>query len=208
MAERLESLIEKIEKQAVDEAGRKAAALLDDARREAESIVREGRQQAEQLTERAQQEAEATKRTGEAALRQAARDVELQLKESITELFDRVFRRSLDGAFEPGFLKDLILTITSSWARDPTQFEISLSEQDKENLEKLLFSSATKELSETVSLYGGGGDRNKGFRLGLRDGNMYYDFTDSAIQEVLWTTVGPRLREILEGEADQSGASA
>ena len=202
----LESLIEKIEREAVDEADKKAQELLDAARREAEVVVREAQEKAERLTSEARKEAEKTKRAGEAALKQSARDAELRLKESVTDLFDRVFLRELVRTLEPAFLKELILTITSQWARDPAGFELTLTEEDKQDLEALLFDGMRQELADTVSLDGGGHDGGAGFRLRLRAGEVFYDFTSAAIKEILWSNIGPRLREILDGDAERADA--
>ena len=193
----LESLIEKIKKEAIEEgqqasdrivnkAKEEAVAITDNAEVEAEKIVSDAKVQAEKLQENANQ-----------ALRQAARDVELLLKEQLSTLFDRVFKREVGGALGPDFLEGIILKLVTEWAKEGA-VGVAVSAADKEKLETLLFSHLEEELKESVTIRASHAVA-KGFRFELKGGSVYYDFTDETIAEALKAFINPSLQAILNG---------
>ncbi len=70
--------------------------------------------------------------------------------------------------------------------------------KDKEKLEQLLFSGVNSKLRDTITLMASG-QISKGFRIGLKGKDVYYDFSDDSIVEMLKGYLNPRLNEILEG---------
>jgi len=92
---KLDSLIEKLRKEGVEEAQQASEEMMEKARQDSASIVDEARKEAEKILEDARREAAQLRETGGLALKQAARDAELILKSRITELFDRVFTRKV-----------------------------------------------------------------------------------------------------------------
>lgn len=197
METQLDSLIQRIEKEAVDEARQKAEQILAEARKQAEAILAEAHQQAEATVADARRQADQFKASGEMALRHAARDLELQLKDRIQALLDRAFRRQVGQVLEPDFLRELILRIAETWARDG-QLEVEVSQADREALEALVFSGLRQELKDAITLTTGSRSA-RGIRVGLRGQDVYYDFTDAAMAESLREYISPRLRKALEG---------
>ena len=196
MEEKLESLIQKIEREAVDGAQQKADALLEKAQIEARNLVDDARKEAARAAEDAQRQSEDFRKSAEDALQQAARDVELQLKERLAALFDRVFRRKVAEVLEPGFLKDLILRIAGEWSGSGS-LEISLRDGDLKTLEAILFEGIQEDMKQTIVL-SAGTRASRGFRIGVEGESVYYDFTEGAIAEALRECISPRLREILD----------
>lgn len=198
MEEKLESLIEKIEQEAVTDAENKAGEILRRAQEEAASTVSAAQGEAEQIVEEARRQTARFQENAELALKQTARDMELLLKERITALFDRVFKRQAAGALAPEFLKELIVRITAEWAGG-SGLEITLNEADEQNLQTVLFDGLRAELKEDLTIKVDNAVAT-GFRIGLRDEDVYYDFTDDAIADALRLLSGPGVREILDRE--------
>lgn len=196
MEEKLESLIQKIEQEAVDGAQQKADALLEQARIEARNLVDDAKREAERSGEEARRQSEEFRKSAEDALQQAARDVELQLKERLSALFDRVFRREVGKTLEADFLKDLILRIASEWSRTGS-LEVSLGESDRDALEGILFQGLQDDVKQTIVL-SASTRTSRGFRIGVEGESVYYDFTEGAMAEALSECISPRLREILD----------
>ncbi|MFH1568401.1 MAG: hypothetical protein ABIL09_10440 [Gemmatimonadota bacterium] len=197
MEAKLESLIQKIEQEAVDGAQAKADALLTEARRQADKLVADARSEAQQIVATAKRQAEEFRASSETALHHAARDVELQLKERIEALFDRVFRRSVGAAMDPAFLKELILKIAGQWTHGGS-LEVTVSAADRESLQQLLFAGLQGDLKDTISL-SATAQSGKGIRIGLKGESVYYDFSEGAIAAALREYVSPRLRQTLDG---------
>ena len=193
---KLDSLIEKIRKEGIEEAQQTSEQILKDAKKKASSIVDQAKKDADKLVEDGKRQVEQFRTNAEADLKQATRNAELLLKEKITALFDNVFKRKVADAMTDEFLKELILNITSAWGKD-TKAEIVLSEADQKKLESTLFGGLKEDLKKSISLRASS-DLSKGFRIGLKDDHVFYDFSDDAIAQVLKTLINPRLKEILD----------
>lgn len=193
---KLENLIEKIKKEGIEEAQETSEEIINKAKQEAASIINQRKKEAEKIIGDAKHQALQFQKNAELAVQQAARDTELVLKERLTDLFDRVFKKAVSNTLTPDFLNQLILKIVNKWVDSPNT-EITLNENDKEKLEKLLFQSLEGELQESITIRASS-NIAKGFRIGLKDGQVYYDFSDESIADVLKTFLNPRLREIMD----------
>jgi len=197
MEAKLESLIQKIEQEAVDGAQAKADALLKEARQQADRLVGDAKREAEEIVSGAQRQAEESRTSGETALQHAARDVELQLRERVEALLDRVFRDTVGAAMDAAFLKDMILKIAEQWSKEGS-LEITVSDADRDALQSLLFAGLQQELADKISL-SAGAQTGKGIQVGLKGESVYYDFSEGAIATALMEHISPRLRQILDG---------
>lgn len=193
---KLDSLIEKIRKEGIDEAQIKADELINEAKKQAASIINDAKKESTKIVEDGKRQANQFQQNAEADLKQAARNTELLLKEKVTSLFDNVFKKQVSGELQPGFLNNLIATIINTWAKDG-ETEIIINDKDKNELEKLLFAGLKNELKDSVNIRVST-DISNGFRIGLKGEQVYYDFSDEAIADVLKSLINPRLKEILE----------
>lgn len=194
---KLDSLIEKIKKEGIDEARQSADKIMEDARKKAAELVEKARKDAEKRIEDGDRQVDQYKKNAEADLQQAARNTELLLREQVTALFDRVFKREVSSTLTPEFLNSLILELARGWTKE-SRAEITVGEKDMSRLKELLFSGLQQELKDSVHLKTSP-DMTHGFRIGLKDKQVYYDFSDDAIAEVLQSLINPGLREILKG---------
>ncbi len=193
---KLDSLIEKIRKEGIEDAQHAADSIIKEAKQKAASIVEKAKQEAEKIIEDGKHQVDQYKATADVDLKQAARNIELLLKEKIHTLFDSVFKRQVSAEMKPGFLKELIVKIVNTWAKD-SKAEIVINEKDKDQLEKVLFSGVKDELKNSISIRVTS-DISNGFRVGLKDEEVYYDFSDESIAEVLKSLINPKLKEILD----------
>lgn len=195
---KLDGLIEKLKKEGIDEGRQNADQLVKDAESKAAGIVDDAKKQAEKIVADAQKQAEQFEANSKLALQQAARDSELLLKGKITELFDRAFKSATAEALDVDFMKEVVLKLADSWGKE-TEAEMVLSEADQKKLEDVLFSGVGSELKESITLIPSA-DVTAGFRVGLKGDNMYHDFTDESISEILKLFLKPQLKKILDGE--------
>ena len=196
MESKLEHLIEKIKSDGIEEANKSAAEIIATAKKEADDIIKKAKTDAQGIIDNANREAAKLKANAESALRQASRDTVLLTKEKLLKLFEAAFRKELGDTMSPDFVKDLILKIVENWGKE-NQLEVLVSDKDVEKLQKLLFTKARQDLKEMVTIKVDKGI-SKGFRIGLKDNNLYYDFTDESIAEFLGEFLNPRIREILD----------
>ena len=193
---KLDSLIEKIKKEGIDEAQHSADEILKEAKQKAAKIIDDAKKQAAREVEEGRKKIDQYKATADADLRQAARNAELLLKERIIALFDAVFKREAAKTLKPEVMKDIILTIVKSWAKDANA-EVVLSSNQKKKLEEILFAGVKEDVKKSVTLKASA-DVTSGFRIGMKGSEVYYDFSDEAIAEVLKSLINPNLKAILD----------
>lgn len=199
----LENLIEKIRKEAIEKGRAEADAIIEKARADAAAVIRNAENQAAKIVDEARVQSEKTRENTRQALQQAARDIELALKERITALFDRVFKRKVSDTLSPDFLEKLILDLVTRWA-EKGSVEVVVNPEIRSKLETLLFTHLREDLKKSVTLTAGPG-LTKGFRLEMKDGSVYYDFSGDTIADVLREFVNPSLRTLLTGSNGQNG---
>ncbi len=196
MEVKLESLIEKIKQEGVDKAEMTSKGIIEKAKSEADSIIAEAKKKADKLTADARNKADQFQKNAELAIQHAARDSRLLLHKEFTSLFDRVFKQEVAETLEPAFLKELIVKIVDGWIKSSSA-KIDLNKKDLDQLERLLFSGVRKDLKKTITLKPSSGISH-GFRIGLKGEDVYYDFSDESIAEMLSLFLNQRLIAILE----------
>lgn len=198
MTMELKNLIDKIKKDGVEQAENEAAKIAADAKLKAQGIIDEAREKAQEIIAQAQEEASSFKASSEQALKQAARDALLTLRDRVTEFFGRVVKMNVQDELSSAVLKDIILqAVEHSIKEGVMDIEVVVSEADKHALEKRLFTALRKEAKGKVVLKTGKGIE-KGFRIGERDKDSYLDFTDQAIAEGFKRYLNPKLVDALD----------
>jgi len=193
---KIDNIIEKLKKEGVEAAQKKSDEMLSGAKKEAGDIVAKAEKEAKKIIEDAKKEAGTFEENSKLAIQQAARDGELLLKERIQSLFDQVFRAEVDEAMKPDFIQTLILNLTEQWEKDAA-VEVTISKADRKNLEKHLLSGLKKKIKNEIYMKASP-DFTHGFRIGLKGKDVYYDFSDESIAEMLRAALNPRLKEIVD----------
>ena len=83
-----------------------------------------------------------------------------------------------------------------NWGRD-AEVSVVLKEKDRQALEDLLFSKAHEGLKDRVTIKVDNGISN-GFRIGKKEGDVYYDLTDESLAAFLQEFLSPSIRNILD----------
>jgi len=196
MDTKLDNIIEKIKKEGVEDAQKQADKTINEARKEADKIINDAQKEADKKISDAKKQIEKMEASSDVSLKQASRDAVLQVKNSIINLFDNVFKREISEELTPDFIKELILKMVKEWEKGDIE-EVKLSEKDKKKVEKLLSSSLKKDIKEGITIKVDK-DISHGFKIGLKDEDVYYDFTEQSIAELLMKYVSPRLKEMLD----------
>lgn len=201
MEVKLDQLIEKIKKEGVIEAKRQAEEIIKEARKKEGEIVSRAEKKAREIISKAEEEAGQFKINSENALRQAGRDLLLNLKERIYGLFDNLLKQKTREVFDPEYLKTVILEVIRKW--DPDQevsWEVLLSQEDKDKLSQQLIDEIKNQARnkgleiKTHPLV------QKGFRLGIKGEEVYYDFSEESVAEALKTGIASNLAGLLNKE--------
>jgi V/A-type H+-transporting ATPase subunit E len=212
----IEALIQKLRQQGVDTGRAEAAQILRDAEAEAELLLKQAQTQAEHIVSEARREAARHRQAGEDALRMAARDLQLEVKESLARSFsdqvERLVEQQMDDA---EFMRRMILELVGQ-ARAQAELDqapevevllpdhiIGLdelrrhaSEYRQGRLSQFVQSLSAGLLREGVRFDTHNG---RGLRVRLLGSEVEVDLSDSAVASLLLRHLQPRFRALLEG---------
>lgn len=194
MEVKLESLIEKIKLEGVEGAQKESQEIVEKAKQEAADIIAKANKDAEDISAKAETKAKQFQANSELAIQQAARDGELFFKGKITDLFDAVFKRKVKSTLTPDFMKEMIIKIVDEWKG--ANVEVTVNDADLSKLEEVLLSGLAEDVKKGVTLKPSSNVAG-GFQIGVKDENVYYDFTDDSIAAILKSFLNTRLQEIL-----------
>ena len=199
MEMKLDNLIQKIKQEGVEEAKKQSEDIVNQAQTQAKKIIENSEDKRKTLIQEGRREASNLMTSGEEALRQAARDVLLSLRQEIIKLFDRVTKDKVSEELSPDSLEKIIVKVIENFKREEgLDIEVLLSKEDKKVLEAVLLKALSGDLKKGVTFKAAAG-MEKGFRVGEKDKNFYYDFSDEAIAEAFGKYLNPRIAEILKG---------
>ncbi|MEX2443074.1 MAG: V-type ATP synthase subunit E family protein [Alkalispirochaeta sp.] len=198
METQLQDIIDKIHDEGVKEAEQRARKIVESAEKQAREKVDHARSEADEIIKEAKEEAAKHTAAGEAALKQASRDLLLSVRKQLTSLFETVQEQAVGDALTPERMASIIADMVQAWSTSGSdQFEVLVNEQDREGLETALRSALAEKLKKGVDVRPVRGI-TAGFRVGTQDGSAYYDFTDETLAELLSAFLNPRLAELMK----------
>ncbi len=195
MAEELQNLLDKIYAEGVQKANADAEKIISAAKEEAKSIVAGAKLEADDIRARAQESAASLQQRAESAVRQASRDILLQLKAEL----EKRLRAAVSGAAKEALTPQLMAQIISDFAKAGPDAEISVlcPERDVEALQTALYSSLGRSFAKQPKVFADASIEG-GMEVSLRDGEFFFDFTVPAVTELVGELVGERIAALLE----------
>lgn len=203
MSEELQSLLEKINEEGVKKAEETKNKIISDAGLEAEKIISDAKAKADGIVKKAQTDADTVKSRGEAAVRQAVRDIVITLQGEIQNRFKSVVKEATADAMTPDLMGKIILEMVRNYnVKNPSgeaDIEMILAQKDIDAMEKLLKTSLVNSLkkSPSISL---GQNFAAGVKISFKGDDVFFDFSDEAISDMICAYVGPRLAAVINPE--------
>jgi V/A-type H+-transporting ATPase subunit E len=214
----VEALISRLREQGVSAGRTDAERMLADAETKARTIVQNADAEAKKKIDGAQAESERLRRAGEDALRAAARDTVLDLKNRLATRFAEDVAKIVATAMrDDALLEKMILAVASRARKEgavdkAAKLEVVLprsavgldelrrhpEELKKGTLTHFAVAMAGEMLREGVS-FSRAEDASEGIRLALLDRGVSIDLTDKAVADMLLVHLQPRFRALLEG---------
>ena len=197
MAEDLQALMERIQKDAVEKAELEANAIISKAKDKAAAIVKAAEDEAKAKLEQADKDAEAfTERSGR-TLEQAARDLLLSVGKNLEKMVLDLLSLQIEKSLDETTVKNMLLTIAKSYSSD---IEIDFSEADAKALSSFVMGEFAKQLKAGVTVESDKGVKF-GFRVKLDGGKVSHEFTEAAMAESLSALLRPQLAKIVNKAA-------
>ena len=200
MSDDLKSLLDKIEKDGVAKAEAEKERILAETKKEAKSIIEKAKRDADAIIKKAKEDEAFNRERGEAAIRQAARDVALALEVEIKERLHRVVKACVDDSMTPTLMGQLIVEMQKKHLEEggSGELETLFSAKDLEKMEKLFLGALKQNLKSQPEL-SLGHDFGAGLKIGFKGSDLFLDLSDEAITALICDYIGPRLAKIIRG---------
>lgn len=143
----LDLLISSLKTEAIEAAEKEAKTIIEEAKSKAETIINNAQYQKQQTITEADKEAEAILHKGKMALKQAARDLTINLQNDVLNLFNTALRTKVDKEFSPDLLKSLLLPLIKNIGSD---IEVSMPANTLKELAEFIRNEVQKN-SENIT---------------------------------------------------------
>ncbi len=193
----LQELIDKIKSEGIKTAEQESARVLKEAEHKANDILADAHDEASSIIAKAKEEAHRFEQTAKEAVKQAGRNTILSLRTRVTEIFDAVIAEETKQAYSLKVLEEAIVSLIKAWSKEQVpNLQVLMSSSDLKKIEKQLKSRLAAELKKGVELKPFP-ELQAGFRIAMKDGSAYYNFSDQGIAEILAEYLNPKIAEIV-----------
>ena len=198
----LQELIDKIKKDGVAAADEKASEIISEAEKKADGIVAAAKEEADAILKKAKAETERMEKASEEAIIQAGRNMLLAFKDSLVAELDSLVQAETEKALSKDALAAIVPATVKAWAKNSEVSELSvlLSEKDLKQLEAAFTNELKEEIAKGLELKP---DKtlSYGFRIGVRNGAAYYDYSAESLAEMFSAYLNPKVAALLKTAA-------
>lgn len=202
MAEDLQSLLAKIQEQGLDKANAERAAIIKKAEQEAAEITAKAKAAADAMRRAAGEECASLTKRAESAVKQAARDIVLKLNVELKERLNAILQENTANAMTPELMGRIINEMAAAYIKDGKQeakLEVLVSPKSLEEMNAALKGSLKDSFVKQPTLFADM-ELGGGLKVSVSGNDVFYDFSDDAITDIVAAYIGPRLAAIVKAE--------
>ena len=199
MAEELQGLLDRIHKEGIQKAETEKKELIEKAKKEADAILKKAETDAKMMVKKAQEKAKKEETKAKASIQQAARDIVITLKTELLERLNSCIQDLTTKAMTPELMSEIIAKMADSFAKSTAkEAELSLifASKDLEKMTehfKVNLADSLKKQPEILK----SSDFSAGLQIGFKGSDVFLDFSDEALTEIISGYVGSKLAAIL-----------
>lgn len=195
----LQELINQIKKDGVETANAQAESILSSAKAEAEKIIADAKVEADKLMQSAKAENDRVVKSGEDAIRQAGRNLLISFRESVTKELNAIVNKNVNDVYSSKDFTQLIVKAVEAWAGKPDAEDVSvmLNSTDLAALETSLLAELKAKMLGGVTLKAND-NFDGGFRIAVKDGGAYYDYSAEAVVDMLSNYLSPKVTALMK----------
>lgn len=196
MAEEIKDLIAKIQQEGVKVAEDKARQIEIQAKEQAEQIIAQAKAEAENILREAKENISRRQESSAASLRQAARDMLLELRREMERMLEKLILTNVQEALSPEETGKIIIHLIKE-AKEKEGLVITLNKEVLGKLEKSVLSQLSDKVKAGVALRPSE-DILAGFIISYDQAKSHFDFSDKALAEYIASSIKPKLIQILQ----------
>lgn len=201
----LQELIDKIKKDGVAASEEQAAVILSDAEKKASEMLASAAKKSDDMISNAKSEIARLEKASEDAITQASRNMLISFRDSLIAELNALIRSETEKTYSSDMLKNLIPETVKAWSKntDASVLSVLLSEKDLTALESSLKAALTSEIANGLEVKS---DKtlSAGFRIGINNGEAYYDYSAEAVADLFAAYLNPRVTALMKNAAKGS----
>ena len=199
MDTQVEELIDRIKRDGVAAAENSASKTISEAQKEAEKIISNAKAEADKIIRQAKDETERLQKSGEDAIRQAGRNLLIAFRDSIQKELSTLVNDEVSAVYSKDMLVKLVPEVIKEWVKNTSAEDVSvlLNEKDLKQVEDGLKAALKAEISKGLTV---GVDNSvaAGFRIGVKDGAAFYDYSADSVAELFSSYLNPRIAKLMK----------
>ncbi|MCP4176974.1 MAG: hypothetical protein GY756_04335 [bacterium] len=202
MPQELQGLLDRIHKEGIEKTESEKLEILKKAKEDAKAIIKNAKAEAKTLIKCAKEDAKKNEKKSKATILQASRDIIISLETELRERLNICANNLVKEALTPKLMGEIIEKMTAAYSKDHNKeftMELMFSAKDLDEMTALLRTNLFKSLKEKPEILKGH-DFTTGVKIGFKGQNVFFDFSDNTITDIISEYVGPRLASILNGE--------
>jgi V/A-type H+-transporting ATPase subunit E len=199
----LQGLLERIQKEGVDQAQAEAARILGAARAQAARTLAEAETRAQAVLAKAAQDVARAEAQGRQTIENAARDVLSALRSNIQETVRRLVAGDVKSALRGDALVALVALVVEAYAKSlpaGASLEVLLPPDQQQTIADAVLARVS-EAARAGLVIQSDASVVAGFRVSVTGAGVEHDFTAAAISEALCRLVRPQLAERIRAAA-------
>ncbi len=208
MAEELQGLLDRIQKDGIEKAEADASRIVEEAQAKAAEILSQAEAKAKGLLDKAKEDGKLFQQRGESAVGQAARDVVLSVADAITATLQGIVSDRVDKALSADDFAAIVKSVISAYSAEGSAGGITvlLSEAQQESVKAYLMSEMADEMRNGLTIKGDKGIV-AGFVVSINESGIHHEFTGTALTEALCGLLRPLLAEIVKQAMSEDAAA-
>ena len=195
----LQDLIEQIKKDGVASAEAEAETIVNAAKAEAAKIIADAQVEADKMLLNAKSENDRMVKSSEDAIRQAGRNLLISFRESVARELKAIVSGNVTAVYSSDAFAQLIVKAVEGWAGKPDAEDITvlLNSDDLKSLEEKLLAELNAKMLKGITLKASD-SFDGGFRIAVKDGGAYYDYSAEAVVDMLANYLSPKVTALLK----------
>lgn len=198
----LQELIDKIKKDGIANAESEAQKIIAEAEKKAQSIIADAEEKSQEIIKNARAETSKMEKASEEAIIQAGRNMLLSFKDSLLSELNGLVQAETEKATTKEVLAKLIPETVKAWSKNTQVDELSvlLSEKDLSSLQAAFTNELKAEIEKGLEIKP---DKtlSSGFRIGVKNGAAYYDFSAESVAELFAAYLNPKVAALIKTAA-------
>ena len=198
----LQELIDKIKKDGIANAESEAQKIIAEAEKKAQSIIADAEEKSQEIIKNAKAETSKMEKASEEAIIQAGRNMLLSFKDSLLSELNGLVQTETEKATTKDVLAKLIPETVKAWSKNTQVDELSvlLSEKDLSSLQAAFTNELKAEIEKGLEIKP---DKpfSSGFRIGVKNGAAYYDFSAESVAELFAAYLNPKVAALIKTAA-------